>query len=110
MRRLTEVERTRNLSARSLSNAQLDVSIVRLRMLKLNANKKIKLDMNNRLKLNANRRLKLDTNRRLKLNTNKRLSLNIEEIQRIQSQSLWDMAVAVDAVMVDVVMLKNNTR
>ena len=116
MRRLTEVEQTRNLSARSLSNAQLDVSIARLRRLKLDVNKGLKLNVNKRLKLNVNRRikldvnkkLKLDANRRLKLNMNKRLSLNMEEIQIILSRSLWN--VAMDAVVVDIVMLKNNTR
>jgi len=78
MRRLTEVEWTRNLSARSLSNVQLNVSIVRLR--------------------------------RLKLTMNKRLSLNMEEIQIILFWSLRDVAMAMDAVMVDVVVLENNTR
>ena len=66
--------------------------------------------MNKRLKLNANKRLKLNANRRLKLNTNKRLSLNMEEIQIILFWSLQDVAVAVDTVMVDVVVLENNTR
>jgi len=96
------VEQTRNLSAKSLSTVQLDISVVRLRRLKLN--------MNKRLKLNANKRLKLNANRRLKLNTNKRLSLNMEEIQIILFWSLQDVAVAVDTVMVDVVVLENNTR